>query len=220
MTTIAQPTPTTCDTASRVTKSLLGYGVITGPVYVGVSLAQALTRQGFDPTRHAWSLLSTGDLGWIQITNFVLSGLMTVAAAVGLRRAGIGRWTPRLVAGYGLSLVAAGIFRPDPADGFPVGTPAGANTISWHGMLHLLSGSVGFACLIAACLVTARAFRRAGRRGWAVYSLMAGVVLLAGFAGIASGSHGAATTLPFTAAVVLVCSWLSAYSAHVYRHVN
>jgi uncharacterized membrane protein YtjA (UPF0391 family) len=87
-------------------------------------------------------------------------------------------------------------------------------------MLHLLSGAVGFACLIAACLVTARAFVRSGRRGWALYCLVAGIVLLAGFAGIASGSHGAATTLPFTAAVVLVCSWLSAYSVHVYRHAH
>ena len=217
MTTLAPPT--TCDTTTRVTRSLLGYGVLAGPFYVAVSLTQALTRQGFDVTRHAWSLLATGDLGWIQVVNFVVSGLMTIAAAVGLRRAGVGRWTPRLVAGYGVSLVAAGIFAPDPAEGFPVGTPA-ATTVSWHGMLHLLSGSVGFACLIAACLVTARAFVRSGRRGWALYSLVAGIVLLAGFAGIASGSHGAATTLPFTAAVVLVCSWLSAYSVHVYRHAN
>jgi hypothetical protein len=45
-----------CDPATRVTKSLLAYGVIVGPLYVGVSLAQALTRQGFDLTRHPWSL--------------------------------------------------------------------------------------------------------------------------------------------------------------------
>jgi hypothetical protein len=61
-------TTTSCDHESRTTKSLLGYGVIAGPLYVAVSLAQALTRQGFDPTRHAWSLLSNGGLGWIQVT--------------------------------------------------------------------------------------------------------------------------------------------------------
>jgi len=209
---------TTCDSESRVTRSLLGYGVIAGPIYVAVSLALAFTRRGFDITRHAWSLLSIGDLGWIQVTNFVVVGLMTVAAAAGLRRAGIGRWTPRLVAAYGLSLVAAGVFRADPAEGFPVGTPAGPGTVSWHGMLHLLSGTVGFSCLIAACVVTARAFVHSGRRGWALYSAAAGVALFAGFAGMASGSHGAATTLPFAAAVVLVWSWITAYSVHVYRH--
>lgn len=218
MTTLEHPT-SACDSAARVTKSLLGYGVIAGPIYVAVSVVQALTRPGFDITRHAWSLLSTGDLGWLQITNFIVAGLMTVAAAIGLRRAGVGRWTSRLVGAYGGCLVAAGIFPPDPAQGFPIGTPANANTISWHGGLHLLSGSVGFACLIVACLLAGRAFAGQGRRGWVVYSRIAGVLLLLGFAGIASGAHGAATILPFTAAVILVSSWITAYSVHVYRRV-
>jgi uncharacterized membrane protein YtjA (UPF0391 family) len=67
-------------------------------------------------------------------------------------------------------------------------------------------------------VVTARAFVHSGRRGWALYSGAAGVVLFAGFAGIASGPHGAATTLPFAAAVVFVWSWITAYSVHAYRH--
>ena len=36
----------------RTTRSLLGYGIIAGPVFVVVSLAQALTRDGFDLARH------------------------------------------------------------------------------------------------------------------------------------------------------------------------
>lgn len=59
-----------CTPAARVTKSLLGYGVIAGPLYVVVAMAQALTRNGFDLDKHSWSLLSNGALGWIQITNF------------------------------------------------------------------------------------------------------------------------------------------------------
>lgn len=209
-----------CDGASRVTRSLLGYGVIAGPVYVAVSLGLALTQPGFDLTRHAWSLLSNGHLGWVQITNFVVSGLMTVAAAVGLHRAGTGRWAPRLIGAYGASLVAAGVFRADPALGFPAGTPADAVTVSWHGMLHLLAGATGFASLIAACMVIGRAFARQGRRGWAAYSRLGGVALLAGFAGVASGSHGVLTTLPFAGAVVLAWSWLTALSVRTYRHTS
>src|SRR6266851_3684322 len=186
MTVLEHTTSTTsCDRESRITKSLLGYGVIAGPVFVVVSLAQALTRPGFDPARHAWSLLSNGDLGWIQVTNFV----------------------------------AAGVFRADPALGFPAGTPADAHTVSWHGTLHLVSGSVGFLCLIAACLIVGRAAAARGARGWAIYSRITGVVFLAGFAGIASGSHGALTTLPFTAAVILAWSWISVLSVRVYRAV-
>ena len=64
-------------------RTLLAFGVVAGPIYVLVSLVQALIRDGFDLTRHAWSLLSNGDLGWIQITNLVVTGLMTVAVASG-----------------------------------------------------------------------------------------------------------------------------------------
>src|SRR6476620_8802122 len=70
-----------CEPADRVTKSLLGYGVIAGPIYVMVALAQAVTREGFDLARHQWSLLSNGSNGWIQIANFVVTGLMVIAFA-------------------------------------------------------------------------------------------------------------------------------------------
>src|SRR4030088_2017127 len=50
-----------------------------GPFYVAVSLAQALTRDGFDLTRHAWSMLANGSLGWIQITNLIVTGLIVIS---------------------------------------------------------------------------------------------------------------------------------------------
>jgi hypothetical protein len=55
-------------------------------LFVAVSLGQAFTRSGFDLTRHPLSLLSNGALGWLQITNFVVTGVLTLAGAVGLRR--------------------------------------------------------------------------------------------------------------------------------------
>ena len=121
----------------RVTKSLLGYGVIAGPIYVVAVAAQVATRDGFDPTRHAASQLANGDLGWIQIATFLVTGAMTIAAAVGVRRAlGPGRqsaWASGLLGAYGAGLVAAGFFRADPSDGFPPGTPPGMGEVSWHG---------------------------------------------------------------------------------------
>jgi hypothetical protein len=42
---------------------------------------------GVDLSRHPLSLLSLGDLGWIQIANFVVTGVLYVACAVGMRRA-------------------------------------------------------------------------------------------------------------------------------------
>jgi len=120
-----------CTASGNVTRSLLGYLALAGPFYVIVSLAQALTRPGFSVARDEWSLLALGHLGWIQQANLILTGVMIIVGAVGARRA-IGRfadagtWAPRLLAGYGLGLIGAGIFRADAADGFPPGTAGGS----------------------------------------------------------------------------------------------
>ena len=215
-------TTTTCTPTDRTTRSLLGYGVVAGPAYVLIGLAQAVTRDGFDLTRHAWSLLANGELGWIQVGNFIAAGLMTAAAAAGLRRslpAGRARrWAPPLILTYGVSLVGAGLFRADPAQGFPAGTPETA-AVSWHGMLHLVIGGIGFVCLIAACFLLATSFARGGRRALARFSRITGVVFLAGFAGIASGSHGP-TTVAFLIAMVTVWAWLTTVSLHFFRTTN
>ncbi len=210
-----------CDPATSVTRSLLGYGIIAGPLYVVVSLAQAFTRDGFDVTRHAWSVLANGSLGWIQIVNFVVAGAMTIAFAVGLRRAlPAQRWAPRLVGVYGASLVAAGVFRADPALGFPAGTPADARDVSWHGLVHFAVGGVGFLCLIVACLLLARGLAADGQRGWAWFTRITGVVFLAAFVGIASGAGSVATILGFVVAVILMSVWMSAFSVHLYRALD
>lgn len=213
----------TCDPATRVTKSLLGYGVIAGPFYVVVSLAQALTRPGFDLGRHAWSQLALGEWGWIQTANLAISGLMLVAFAVGLRRAlaaGPGtRWAPPLIAVYGLGLVASAIFQADPANGFPVGAPDGPGVMSPSGMLHLLAGAIGFPCLTAACLVMARRFRAEGRRAAAIASRVVGIAFLVAFAGLAGGGGSAPTIYTFITAVVLLSGWLTAVAVDRYRRV-
>ncbi|HEU5156778.1 MAG TPA: DUF998 domain-containing protein [Streptosporangiaceae bacterium] len=210
-----------CDPATRATKTLLAYGVPAGPMYVAVSLAQALTRDGFDLTRHPWSLLGNGPYGWVQVANFVVTGLMMGALAAGLRRAlRPGRaavWAPRLVGAFGASMAAAGVFRADPALGFPPGTPDAVARVSWHGMLHLAAAGVGFVCLAAACLVVASRFAAEGDRGWARWSRVTGVGFLAGFGAVATGGGAVWSNLTFVAAVVIVLVWTSALAARLYR---
>jgi hypothetical protein len=221
----SRPSGGSCDPATRVTKSLLGYGIIAGPVYVAVGLAEALTRSGFDIARDDLSLLSNGPLGWIHITLLVVTGLMTIAGAVGLARAlrGApgGTWGPRLAGVYGLGVAAAGVLVADPMNGFPRGTPPGpAAHTSWHGIGHLAAAGVGFGCLVAACFVVARWFTAQGSRGWAVYSRITGAAFLAGFAANASAPHSPAAVLALWAAVLASWAWLSAVSVSLYQRAG
>jgi hypothetical protein len=178
-----------------------------------VGLTEALTRPGFDIRRHDLSLLANGDLGWVHITLLVVTGLLVVAGAAGMRAslaAGRGRtWAPLLVGIYGAGLVAAGFLTADPALGFPPGTPASAHSVSWHGLMHLVSAAIGFLGLIAACLVFARRFAAGGERARAAYSAVTGVVFLLAFAGIAAGSGNGWTILGFWIGVVLAFAWVT-----------
>jgi hypothetical protein len=211
--------------AVRVTKSLLGYGVIAGPFYVVASLIEALTRSGFSLAHDDWSLLANGTLGWIHVLVFVLTGLMVGAAAAGVvrqRRAeAVNAASGWFLAVYAAGLVGAGLFVADPADGFPAGTPAGrAANPSGHGILHIVFGGAGFLGLIAACLVLAWQFRALGQLGWASFSLITGVLFFAAFAGIATGSSSSAVVLAFTGAVILAWSWLALVSLHLYHRAG
>jgi hypothetical membrane protein len=208
----------------RVTKSLLGYGVIAGSSYLVVSLAQALTRDGFDLTRHAWSLLANGELGWIQVANFTVTGAMLVAFAVGLHRALAGgrggRWAPRLIAAFGVGMaLSALVFRADPAQGFPPGAPEQPE-LTWHGALHYPVAGIAFLSLVVACFVLASRFVAEGRRGWAAFSRVAGAVFLVGFAGLSASAGAAWSVVGFIVALVVVFAWISAVAVHWYRRAG
>jgi Protein of unknown function (DUF998) len=137
--------------------TLLTSGMIAGPLFIIVSLILAFTREGFDLVRHPASLLALGHLGWIQIANFVVSGALFIALAIGLRRvltSGVGsRWLPILFGLVGVAMIIGGVFVPDPALGFPPGAPAGVpNEMSWHSMVHGFAPILGFLALIAALM--------------------------------------------------------------------
>ena len=214
----AQPS---CDRASRMTRSLLGYGLLAGPFYVAIVLVQALTRPGFNLSRDDASLLSNGNMGWIQVANFLLTGLLVIACAVGVRRAlSSGRGAvggPLLLAIYGVGLIGAGLFAADPMNGFPPGAPAGRPaSITTHGLLHITFAGVGFVSFVAACFVLARRFSGEGRRGWARFSVATGTIFLAAFAGVASGSSSPLIVGAFWAGLIVARAWIGLLSRHLY----
>src|SRR5438874_7546457 len=169
-----------------LTRVLLLFGAIAGPLFILIVLIQDYTRPAFDPRLQALSLLSLGDWGWVQIVNFVLAGVLNLLYAVGLwRRLHPGRagtWGPLLIGAYGLGLIAVGVFRTDPAHGFPPGVIAPTQP-SWHGAIHALGGLFIFVVLAAALGVFVRFFLARKQRGWAFYCLVSGVLLLLFFFG-------------------------------------
>jgi hypothetical protein len=212
------------DAGAAVTRSLLGWGVVVGPFYLVVGLLLALTRDGFDLTRHQLSLLMLGDGGWMQTANLIVSGLMTLAAAVGFARApaetaadiASATRTASMLGVYGLGVVGSGLFPPDPMGGFPPGAPEGASV---GGILHLVFGLVQFVALVVATFVFAGCCSRRGDRAVARYSRTSGVVVLAGFVGGAALAASPVGVGLLWLAVVAGWGWLLVASARTYRTV-
>lgn len=214
--TVTNRTVTTRAGGSSTTRTLLTAGVVTAPLWSAVALGQAATREGFDLTQHPLSVLSTGDLGWLQITNFVVAGVLTIVGAAGLRRVLPGPWAARLMTASGLGQIAAGMLVLDPVAGFPTGSPGVAPAMmSWHAAGHLLAGAVSFLGLLGACLVMGAYFRRVGRRGLATGSVLAGVAVVLGNGWAMSG--GMAGPLTLAVGVITGMLWMSLVAARLRR---
>ena len=150
-------------------RQLLACGVIAGALFIGLNTIQILTRPGFDLRRLAISVLALGDFGWVQVSNFILSGLLTIAFAVGARQALRGgrarTFGPILIAANGLALTIGGIFTTDAGLGFPPGAPDTIpDPLSWHAQIHSFSFFIAVIAIVLASLVFARRF--AGSRQW------------------------------------------------------
>jgi len=166
--------------SSSATRGPLFCGILTGPVFFASAIIQALTRPGYSIRHNAISQLSLGDLGWIQIATFLLTGLFAIACAIGIRRAlkggKGGAWGALLVGTFGLGLIIAGIFPPDPGFGFPPGAPAGAPaTMSTSSSLHGVGFAVSMLSTIAGCFVFVRRFSSLKERGWVVYAVLSAI---------------------------------------------
>ncbi|TMF94008.1 MAG: DUF998 domain-containing protein [Chloroflexi bacterium] len=215
---LRSPIADTGSSARSIITALLACGAVAGPLFIAVGFIQIPLRAGFDWTRHPLSMLSLGDLGSIQVTNFVVCGLLFIAGAFGMRRVlrgeTAGTWGPLLTVGVGLGLIVGGVFSADPGYGFPPGAPAGAPAaMSWHAPLHFAGFAIGFTSLVIACFVFARRYWKLGQRSWALYCIATGVVVAACFATVMSGlTHN---LLPLWFALVVGWVWASAMPARL-----
>jgi hypothetical protein len=170
------------DRRHALTTALLACGVVGGPGFLVVALVAGARRLDYLPLHQPVSMLSLGTAGWVQIANFIVTGLLMIACAAGLRRAirsGPGAtWGPLLIGIYGFGLLAAGVFTADPSYGYPPGAALGpASSPTLEGRLHDLAGFVVFGPLTVASFVLARRFAWSRRRAWTVISLFAGLAM-------------------------------------------
>lgn len=191
-------------------RNLLLAGVLLGPLFYVVVVAQMATRTGFTFTRHPISLLALGDWGWVQTANFVVAGLLGVALAAALFTLGAepaSLAAAVLILVFGAGIIIAGLFPADPSMGFPPGAPDGQPAaLSRRAQLHGLGFMVSFSALTLAILAFAILFwsgDRAVSLGCIVIALSIPAIIAAGMSRIEWAS-----TAFFTAGLVAF-GWLA-----------
>jgi hypothetical protein len=210
---------------SRLTRVLLTCGAIGPPLFVVVFLIEGATRPDYNPLRHPISSLAIGDLGWTQRANFVVTGLLILAFAFGLRSAlrpyGAGIWAPLLIGLLAVGLIAAGVFVADPISGYPPGTPMVPHRTT-HGVLHDAFGTPVFLGLPIVCLVVAYRFAKSGKRGWAAYCVATAATFLTCFVLSNTGFAQNPALMPIGGllqrmTIVVGWAWLTALAVYLLR---
>jgi hypothetical protein len=109
--------------------------------------------------------------------------------------------------------VIGGVFKADPALGFPAGAPEGIpEHISTHALIHAFAPPLAFLSLIGACLVIAR---RLAADGLVRAALVTRVVAAVCF--VLSVPVGFGFSIRLFVAVALAFAWLAAYAVYLRR---
>lgn len=131
-------------------------GMIGPALFVATFLIEGWLRPGYQPLSMFVSALSLGPRGWIQMTNFIVFGvlflLFTRAVAAAFPTGKASRGGLILLVIIASCYLLSGPFVMDPA-----GTPRDQMTI--HGTLHGIFGAIVFSLMPISCFVFLRRFR-------------------------------------------------------------
>jgi hypothetical protein len=216
--------------AKKIPRSVparVAIGVVAGPLFASAFSAIGARTTGYDWRRQAVSSLANGRLGWMQRANFIVTGVLYVAAASGLamcpRRIVGSRAIPALVGAAGLGLVGSGVFVTDPGGGFPPAptedqasdaAPSATPQLTRAGMLHNVCALPIFLGIPVAGLIGAASFARSREYVWAGYSAGSSFGMIGGFvlfgAAFRHSAHSAGVFQRLSIAAGF--GWLSALS--------
>ena len=217
---------------STVTRFLIAGGAIGPLLFIIVLLIEGATRPGSNAWHNYGSSLSLSDQGWMQIANFLVCGLLILGFAIGLRQVfqtGRGSvWGPILLGIFGLALIVAGLFVTDPGLGYPPGTHGGGPQ-TLRGTIHGVAGLITFSSLPLASFVMARRFAGDPNwKGWALYSIVTGVLVIVSFIAATAVSAldesgvlpGSPTGLFQRIGIVVGWSWIALLAIRLLRQMR
>jgi hypothetical membrane protein len=161
--------------------SRLALAGIVGPVlFTGLVILQGLLQPDYSPVALPISALAAWPLGWIQILNFLVFGVLMTAFGFamhrGVRPSRCGVFGPALLVTNGIGIVIAGLFPWVMVDGVPTETPA-----------HVAGAVTAFGSIsLALPLVSRRMRLDPAWRDLSTYTMVTGIAVLLLF--IAMGS--------------------------------
>jgi hypothetical protein len=133
-------------------------GIIGPALFVAVFLVEGAIRPGYNPLAEFVSALSLGPRGWIQITNFIIFGLLLFAfsraVAAEFPSGKASRWGLILLTVTAVCYFISGPSVMDPA----TGTANELVGATFHGLLHGIMGGIVFLLMPIVMFVYLRRF--------------------------------------------------------------
>jgi hypothetical protein len=149
-------------------------GILAPAIFVSVFTVEGVLRSGYDPLKMYISALSLGNRGWLQISNFILLGLLLFIFTLGLSKE---FQTGKASRGGILTLYIISVlfFISGPFVMDPTETPA--DQMSIHGLIHGLSGGIVFTLMpIIIFIFLRRFFSDNNWKSFRWWSLLLGVI--------------------------------------------
>ena len=159
-------------------------GMIGSLLFLAVFVAEDVSSADFNWLSTAVSEHSRTPHGWIQITTFIVVGLLFVIFSGGiaeeLHDVPGSRTGPLMIGITGVCLTLSGPFVTDPG-----GVVMGSSGATWHGAMHGIVGAIAFTLMPLSCFVFYRRLR--SQSGWSSFArwsltvcfiIIVGIVLL------------------------------------------
>lgn len=154
-------------------------GGLVGPLVFIISYTiQGLFKEGYSALRYPISSLAIGETGWVQVSTFIISGLLILLFAVTVNHKINNNLIVVLYTLVGTGLIAAGIFTTDPVFGFPQNMPFIKNQFTLHGKLHTWFSLLVFLGIPIICFLTGKYFSAMQERRWKYYSIATAIFML------------------------------------------